>query len=432
MVSLDEFRALLSTGRRLRVKFGADVTAPFLHLGHAVNLWMMREMQERGHRVQFLVGDFTTAIGDPEGSDAARKPRSPDDIDRDAEAFIRQVGRILVTDDPELFEVRRNSEWWAGKPLSTFLGLLGRVTAGRLLARDMFRARAEAGAEVRANELVYPVLQGWDSVELRSDLTIVGSDQLFNESMGRFFQEREGQRPQVIVTTKITPGLDGVRKQSKSLSNFVALDDGPREAFGKIMSMPDFLVPAWMEVYTLIPLERVAEAKADMESGTLNPRDAKLELAEAVVERLHGASAAAAEAEWFRDVFSGRVFPADAPVVPCAPGQRRVLDLCAELEPSRSRAELRRLLSEGAVELDGRVLRSPDEVVELERGTERRLRLGRRRFARLVPGAPEPWPRQTRRRVRPARREGLPAGVADSVRGRDRVRGSSPGLPRPA
>lgn len=384
IVSLDEFRRLLDSGRRLRIKFGADVTASFLHLGHAVNLWMMREMQERGHRVQFLVGDFTTMIGDPTDRDAARAARSRADIERDAEAFIRQVGRVLVTDDPELFEVRRNSEWWDRKPLADFIGLLSSVTAGRLSSRDMFRARAEAGLEVRASELVYPVLQAWDSVELRSDLTIVGSDQLFNESMGRLFQERAGQLPQVIITTRITPGLDGGKKQSKSLGNYVALEDSPRDAFGKLMGLPDGLVGQWAEVYTDLPLERAAALAAGIADGSLNPRDAKLELAEAVVRRLHGAEAATGERAWFESTFSRRDFPADAPRRGVAPGPWPALDLLAGLGTGLSRSELRRLLGEGAVEAGGGRLRGPSDVVDVAPGSELRLRIGRRRFAVVV------------------------------------------------
>ncbi|TFG82544.1 MAG: tyrosine--tRNA ligase [Spirochaetales bacterium] len=388
IVSLAEFRALLDSGRKLKIKFGADVTAPFLHLGHAVNLWMLREMQERGHLVQFLVGDFTTLIGDPTGRDVSRPPRSAAEIQEDAGEFIRQVGTILITDDPERFEVRFNSSWWSTKPLAEFLELLGSVTASRLLSRDMFKARIESGKDVRAHELVYPLLQGWDSVELDSDLTIVGSDQLFNESMGRFFQERSGKAPQVIITTRITPGLDGVRKQSKSLNNFVALDDGPRQAFGKVMSLPDELITQWFEVYTQEPLPIVRELEVGMNDGSLNPRDAKLRLARAIVGRLHGEGAALTEEAWFQMTFSGGNFPEDALVVFLLPGEWRVLDLLAELEPLRSRSKIRRLLAEGAIEVDGRKPTSADETVNVPFSGDLRIRLGRRRFARVRAGEP--------------------------------------------
>ncbi|MDP3176948.1 MAG: tyrosine--tRNA ligase [Spirochaetaceae bacterium] len=397
IVCLDEFRALLESGRKLRIKFGADVTAPFLHLGHAVNLWMMREMQERGHLVQFLIGDFTTKVGDPTGRSGSRVPPSSAEIERDAAAFIRQVGRVLITDDPEVFEVRRNSEWWDGATLGEFLAFAGGVTASRLLSRDMFRARAEAGAEVRIDEMLYPLLQGWDSVMLRSDLTIVGSDQLFNESMGRMFQEKAAQRPQVIVTTRITPGLDGKRKQSKTLGNFIAIDDDPRTMFGKAMSLPDGLIRSWLEVYTTMRNDRIEElcgisppesgiagGPAGGPEGGPDPRRSKVELARELVERWHGAQAACAEAAWFESAFSRGLFPADAQEARVPAGVHRAIDLIARVAPDLARAEIRRLLAAGAIEADGRRLARADEPLELRPSLPLELRLGKRRFLRVT------------------------------------------------
>ena len=407
-MSLAEFRALLDSGRRLRIKFGADVTAGFLHLGHAVNLWMMREMQERGHLVQFLIGDFTTRVGDPTGRSGGRVPPSREAVERDAAAFVRQVGRVLITDDPELFEVRRNSEWWDRISFGGFLSFAGGLTTARLMGRDMFRARAEAGAEVRLDEMLYPVMQGWDSVELESDLTIVGSDQLFNESMGRLFQERRGMRPQVVITTRITMGLGGKAKQSKSLGNFIAIDEGPRGMFGKAMSLGDEQVRDWLEVYTLVPQARIEElcgpaGRSGFPCGR-DPRAAKLELAKALVARWHGEEAALAEADWFESTFSRRGFPDDAPVALVEPGDIRVLDLAARLAPSSSRAELRRLIAQGGFSLGGGRIDDPGALLELEPGREYEARLGRRGFFRLRP-------------------EGPPAPAA-----RDRCFASAPGL----
>jgi tyrosyl-tRNA synthetase len=390
---MKEWRALLGEGRPLKIKFGADVTAPFMHLGHAVNLWMMRAMQERGHRVQFLIGDFTTLIGDPTGRSGARAARSAAEIERDAEAFIRQVGKILIVDDPRLFEVRRNSSWWATKPLAEFIELLGAVNVPKLLSRDMFKARLRDGKELGTHELVYPVLQGWDSVELDSDLTIVGSDQLFNEAMGRFFQARSGKRPLVVITTKITPGLDGANKQSKSLNNFVALDDTPRDCFGKLMSLPDRLVVEWLTVYTELPMARVREIDEALARGGCNPRDAKLELARAVTARLHGAEAASREERWFIETIAGRAFPEEAPLVSWPGATITALELAA-LSPANasplaavpSRSELRRLIAQGGLELDGRRVSDPLESIPLG-GGEHRVKVGRRGFFRLQAAA---------------------------------------------
>lgn len=379
IVSLAEFRALLGSGRRLKIKFGTDVTASFLHIGHAVNLWMMREMQERGHLVQFLIGDFTTRVGDPTGRSGARVPPSREAIERDAEAFVRQVGKVLITDDPEVFVARRNSEWWDKAALADFIGLAGGVTAGKLLSRDMFRARAAAGGEVRVDEMLYPILQGWDSVMLESDLTIVGSDQLFNESMGRTFQERSGQRPQVVITTRITPGLDGVRKQSKTLGNFIAIDDDPRAMFGKAMSLPDALVGDWLEVYTTMPRERIDELRRSRD-----PRGAKVGLARALVERWYGEEAAGAEAEWFARTFSRGEFPADAPLALLPIGEYRAIELISLIAPDISRSALRRLVAEGAIEVDGIRLGAIEAGLEVSASAEMKLRLGRRRFYRVA------------------------------------------------
>lgn len=380
-MSLREFRALLATGRRLRIKFGADVTAGFLHLGHAVNLWMMREMQERGHLVQFLIGDFTTRIGDPTGRSRARVPPTREAVERDAEAFIRQIGRVLVTDEPELFEVRRNSEWWDRKGVGDFLALAGELTAGRLLSRDMFRARQEAGGEVRLDEMLYPLLQGWDSVELESDLTIVGSDQLFNESIGRLFQERRGLHPQVIVTTRITPGLDGRVKQSKSLGNYIAISDPPREIFGKTMSLPDHCLRPWLEVYTLLSPAEVEEL-CDPSRGP-GPRAAKLRLAEALVERWWGREAAAAESAWFQATFGRREFPPEAPTLELEGGSHGALELIALAGYGASRSERRRLVEQGGLRVDGVRIEDPEAAVALGPGETRELRIGKRGFFRI-------------------------------------------------
>jgi tyrosyl-tRNA synthetase len=378
--SLDELRSRLASGKKLKIKFGADVTAPFLHLGHAVNLRMMRAFQEEGHRVQFLIGDFTTLIGDPTGKSEGRPVPSREEIDRNAREFVRQVGKVLIADDPELFEVRRNSEWYGRMGAGELLGLLGEITLARLSSRDMFRRRIEAGVDIRMNELCYPVLQGWDSVMLESDLTIVGSDQLFNEMMGRVFQERRGQRPQVVMTSKITPGLDGGQKQSKSLGNYIALDDPPRQKFGKAMGLPDGLIAQWMEVYTDIPMERVAETAAGLASGKIAARAAKAELARAIVELHHGKEVAAEESEWFESTFAKREFPADAPLLKVKPGE--ALGEIVAAAKGVSLSEARRIISQGGVELDGQRLQDPALLPALNGS---KLKIGKRGFYTLVP-----------------------------------------------
>jgi tyrosyl-tRNA synthetase len=378
--SLKEFREKLASGKPLRIKYGADATAPFLHLGHAVNLFMMRKMQESGHKVIFLLGDFTTRIGDPTGKSESRPVLGQAEIDANAGAFLSQVGKVLITDDPELFECRRNSEWYERMGVAKFLGLLSGTTHARLIGRDMFKRRIENVSDIFMHELVYPVLQGWDSVELRSDLTIVGSDQLFNEMMGRQYQERNGQCPQVVITSKITPGLDGVNKQSKSLNNYVAIDDSPRDKFGKVMSLADGLILQWMEVYTEIALGGIKQWESRLAAGE-NPRAAKLALASAIVGRWHGPAAAREEAQWFEATFSRRSFPEDARTVTIPAGGLPWLDALSLALPEVSRSELRRLIKAGAVRTEelGTVT-SAEALVMIEPGKELRLSAGKKNF----------------------------------------------------
>jgi tyrosyl-tRNA synthetase len=384
VITADELRGRLAAGRQLRIKYGVDVTAPFLHIGHAVNLWAMRELQEAGHKVVLLIGDYTTRIGDPTGRSAARPVIPPEQIDRDAEAFITQAGQVLLT-EPAVLEVRRNSQWWAPMRLETFLGLLSQVTHARLIQRDMFQARIEAASEIHMHELLYPVLQGYDSCELESDLTIVGTDQLFNELMGRFFAERLGGQPQVVITTHITPGIDGRAKQSKSLGNYIALSDTPRDMFGKAMRLPDHLVTPYLRQYTMVPLADIDAIDAAIAARELNPMQAKRTLGRALVERYHSPASAAREQEWFDRVFSGRSIPDDVPEVAIPDPNATLLDLLRHCLPAESASALRRLIAAGSVRLDGtQALTDPDARHPVASGDV--IRVGKRRWFRITFG----------------------------------------------
>jgi tyrosyl-tRNA synthetase len=386
--SADELRQRLAEGRPLRIKYGVDVTAPSLHLGHAVNLWMMRQLQDLGHKVQFLIGDFTTRIGDPTGRDA-RRPLIPEaEIAANAEAFIDQARMVLRFDDPQLIEVRRNSEWYAGMTAAELMQRLALMTHARLISRDMFQDRLRAGADIGLDELIYPILQGYDSVALQSDLTIIGTDQLFNEMLGRFYQERFGQRPQVIITTKITPGIDGKAKQSKSLGNYIGLGHSPRDKFGRTMRLPDHLIPEYFTVYTEVPLAQIAELETRLAT---DPMGCKLELARAIVERYHGAQVAEREREWWLRAFSGRRAPADipelpidlsAPPAPDASGAPTALALLRRyFGTQKSNAELRRLLQQGAVTQNGTAISRAEQVLDLADGDV--FRIGKRTWFRI-------------------------------------------------
>ena len=303
--SSQELERLLDSGRQLRIKYGVDLTAPYLHTGHAVNLWMMRMLQDLGHKVQFLIGDTTTRIGDPSGRNVLR-PVIPAGRDRVQCAGLYGTSSEWCCDLTTL-----NCTKFAGTRSGTtrclhpnLLRLLSMVTHARLVSRDMFRERMRQGQDIHMHEMIYPVLQGYDSFALNSDLTIIGTDQLFNEMMGRFYQERLGQSPQVIITTKITPGIDGKAKQSKSLGNYIGLGHSPRDKFGRVMTLPDHLIVSYLEVYTDVPLEFVDEIAMRVEK---EPMKWKLFLAHEIVRRYHGAEIADKEQEWFlRDIFDAQ------------------------------------------------------------------------------------------------------------------------------
>ncbi len=371
--SLAELKRQLLSGRQLTMKYGVDVTAPNIHIGHAVNLWMYRALQELGHRIVFLIGDFTTRIGDPTGKDKTRPVIPEADIERNAASFIDQAMMVLM-DDPDRVDVRRNSEWFDEMPTSRFMSLLSVITHSRLAARDMFRRRTEEGGDVYMHEMLYPVLQGFDSVELNADLAIIGSDQLYNEMIGRFYQEKSGMAPQVVLTTKITPGIDGGPKQSKSLDNYVGLGHTPREKFGRLMSIPDELVVEYFSVYTDVPLTDVDGIREEQ-----NPRDAKLQLAEEIVARYHGRESGVEEREWFVATFSDRRVPDDAPAILFSDGPIRAFDAVRCCLPDKeSNSQIRRLFSQGAVRVNGLKVASED-TVELPAD----MKVGKRRWFRL-------------------------------------------------
>ncbi len=381
IVGQESFVERLDSGRRLRIKYGVDCTAPDLHLGHAVNLWLMRYLQDRGHRVVFLLGDVTTRIGDPTDRSETRPVLSHEEIERNATAYLDQVTTVLRTDD-DLLEIRRNSEWLESLGVGGLLDVLALVTHGRLIARDMFAERIAAGADIAGHELIYPVLQGYDSFAMRSDLTIVGTDQLYNEMMGRHLQQKLGAEPQTVITTKITPGLDGGPKQSKSLGNYVGLIDSPQDKFGKLMRLLDPLIETYATIYSDLPPEQAAELGRRAGQGGQPARDAKLDLAEVIVARYHGADTAAAERARFLSVFSARELPDDLPELALDQDRLTLIDVLRRARPDSSRGELLRLITQGGVSLNGDKLTDPDTILQLRAGDV--IKLGKRDRRRLT------------------------------------------------
>jgi tyrosyl-tRNA synthetase len=377
--SLNEFEELLKSGKQIRIKYGVDVTSPFLHIGHAVNLWMMRELQELGHKVIFLIGDFTTQIGDPTGRSDTRPIIPREEIEKNAEEFIRQAKMVLRFDDPNLLEIRKNSEWFSEYSLAYFLKLLAMVTHARLISRDMFQRRIEKQEDIYMHEMIYPILQGYDSYVLESDLTIIGSDQLFNEMLGRFYQQKLGQKPQVIITTKITPGIDGKAKQSKSLDNYIGLGHSSRDKFGRSMKIPDELIVDYLKIYTNVPMDEISRVEKEILS---DPMKWKKFLAREILKRYHNEADVQNEQEWFENTFSKKITPDDIPVLEVDESQWVAIDLVKKhFDKSKSNSELRRLFKQGAVSLNDRKISAFDEKVDV--ASEDVVKVGKRTWFKV-------------------------------------------------
>src|SRR3954470_14194138 len=361
-------------GRPLRVKLGLDPTAPDIHLGHTVVLQKLREFQDLGHRVVLIVGDYTARVGDPSGRSSTRPVLSGEQIDANAETYQQQAFTIL-RDDPELLEVRRNGEW-LDMPAEDLFRLARVATVAQILERDDFAKRFAAQQPISVLETMYPLLQGYDSVAVTSDVELGGTDQTFNLLLGRDVQRAYGQPEQAILTVPLLTGIDGEEKMSKSLGNHIGITDPPEEMYGRTLSLPDAAMPAW---YDLLLGEEPAAGDS--------PRDAKRALARALVTRFHGPEAAEAAEAHFDRVFVQHEAPEEIPDVAVAPADGKV-HMPAVLADAFgvSRSEARRQLGQGGVKLDGEPLAAEDFDLPVERLDGRVLQLGKRRFARIRVG----------------------------------------------
>lgn len=375
VISPAELAAKLALGRPLRIKLGMDPTAPDLHLGHSVTLKKLREFQDAGHTVIFLVGDFTAMIGDPTGRSETRKPLSRAEIERNADTYREQAYKIL---DRELTEVRFNSEWMNGLNVAELIKIAATLSVARLLERDDFEKRLAAEEPLFLHELLYPVIQGYDSVALKADLEIGGTDQKFNMLVGRDLQRHFGQDPQAVMTMPLLEGLDGVRKMSKSLGNYVGLTDKPEDMYGKLMSVPDKLMVRYYELLTTATAEEIAAVK----SGAMHPMEAKKRLARTLVTEYHGTPAATRAEEYFESKHQRREIPASAPVYRIAE-DLWICELMKQLQFTPSTSEARRLVSQGAVRVDGHTI--TDVNFRFVPGEHKVLEVGKRRVARIEP-----------------------------------------------
>jgi tyrosyl-tRNA synthetase len=369
-----------ATGKPLRIKLGMDPTAPDVHLGHAVPLGIVRQFQDWGHKAVIIIGDYTARVGDPSGRNKTRPPLSGEEIDANAKTYVAQIDKVLRT-DPEHLEIRFNSEWLGKMGLVDIIKLASRKTVAQVLTREDFAKRYAEGTDVRLHEILYPLLQGWDSVAIDADVEMGGSDQLFNNMVGREFQQEEKPNDalagQVVIVTPLLVGLDGTKKMSKSLGNYIGLTDppsGPSGMFGKIMSLPDSLMESYYQLLTAIPLDEVRQQIAT------RPRDAKVRLAKHVIAWLHSdAAATAAEAEFIQQ-FVKKEVPDEMPEFAVGPGPHKIAPLLVLAKLAASNGEGTRKVKEGAVSVNGEKVSDPQKEFTISGPMV--VKLGRR-FARV-------------------------------------------------
>ena len=387
LITEPDFRRKLGSGRSLRIKLGIDPTASDIHLGHAVVLRKLRQFQELGHTAVLIIGDFTAQVGDPSGRSATRPRLAKEAVDEIAATYIEQAQRILL-DEP--LEIRRNSEWLGTMGIEDVLRLMARTTVARMLERDDFSRRYRDGVPISLMEFLYPLLQGWDSVMVQADVELGGTDQLFNNLMGRTLQEQEGQEAQCVLTTPLLEGLDGVNKMSKSLGNFVGISEAPGEQFGKLLSLPDELMPRYFTLTTGWHPDRIDEVTAALADGSLKPVDAKRLLARTVVDLYHGAGAGEAAQAEFDRVFRSHDAPDEIadftiPAAELRDGRIRLASLLhlafAAAVPSNKEGV--RKIQQGGVKLAGELVGDPEHEVTPTEVVGKILQMGKRNWARL-------------------------------------------------
>lgn len=382
IIDRESLRTRLQSGKKLRIKLGCDPTRPDLHLGHAVTLRTLRMFQDLGHHIIFIIGDYTARIGDPSGRSQVRKPLTETEIRRNAKTYFTQVGKIL---DIKKTEVRYNSEWLGKLKAEEILKLNAQFTVARVLERNDFQNRIKKGAEIWMHELQYPIFQAYDSVAIKADVEVGGTDQLFNFIVARHLMERLGMRGQDIMTFEILPGLDGKEKMSKSLDNYIGITESSGNMFGKVMSIPDTMIVPYFRLATEKRAEDVKEIEKRLKAPE-NPRDLKLELAKEIVSLYHGAKSAEAARAEFISVFSKKELPSAIEEAALSEGSYEAVALILALGLAKSRSEAWRLVEQGAVEVIPKQglatrLKNPRDMVNISPGTV--VRVGKTKFVRI-------------------------------------------------
>ncbi len=378
---LDELKAKLEKGRPLRVKAGFDPTAPDLHLGHTVLINKLRQFQLAGHEVIFLIGDFTGMIGDPTGKNVMRQPLTEAEVKANAKTYKEQIFKIL---DPKKTTIAFNSEWMGQKSAADMITLASKHTVARMLERDDFDKRYKAGKPIAIHEFLYPLIQGYDSVELKADVELGGTDQKFNLLVGRELQKESGQEPQVIMTMPILEGYtQGTEKMSKSLDNYIGITDAPNDMFGKIMSIDDDKMWRYFDLLSFQSVAEIEGLKNEVNEGA-NPRDIKFKLAEEIIQRFHDKKSAQVARTDFIQRFQKGVMPDDMPekIVSCVDGSIAIGNLLKNAELVSSTSEAMRMIKQGAVKIDGEKISDPKKV--FNSGMNAVFQVGKRRFARIT------------------------------------------------
>jgi tyrosyl-tRNA synthetase len=376
----DELRDKLKQGKPLRVKCGFDPTAPDIHLGHTVLINKLKEFQDLGHHAILLIGDFTAMIGDPTGKSATRPPLSFEEARENAKTYEEQVFKIL---DREKTEVVHNSDWMNKKNATDMIRLAAKYNVARMLERDDFNKRFKSGQSIAVHEFLYPLIQGWDSVELKADVELGGTDQKFNLLVGRELQKEQGQTPQVVITTPLLEGLDGVKKMSKSLGNYIGVDEAPDEIFGKIMSISDELMWRYFELLSFRPISEIGEFRKEIDQGA-NPRDIKFKLAQELVARFHSDIDAQKAQDNFIARFQKGIMPDEMPELEVSSqnGFLPIANLLKQADLTKSTSDAMRMIKQGAVKIDGE--RVNDAKLEIPVGQTAVFQVGKRKFAKVT------------------------------------------------
>jgi tyrosyl-tRNA synthetase len=371
------------TGQPLKVKLGLDPSAPDIHVGHTVVLQKMRQFQELGHTIQLLIGDFTGRIGDPTGKSETRKQLTEEQVKQNAQSYVEQFGKVL---DASRVTVHYNSTWLAPMSFADVVELAAKTTVARMMERDDFEKRFNSGLPISVHEFFYPLMQGYDSVALESDVELGGTDQKFNLLMGRNLQKEYGQEQQVIITMPLLEGLDGVQKMSKSLGNYIGVNEEPNEIYGKAMSVPDELMMRYYELATDLSNEELETLRAGLADGSIHPRDAKMRLAKTFVRMYHGTEAAEEAENYFKTVFQQRALPTDIPEATVElsayeNGEANIVNLSFDLGLAASKGEARRMVQQGAVKVNEEKVDDINQSVKLTDGMV--IQVGKRKFVKI-------------------------------------------------